>query len=233
MGDAALVEDALAADLRGRSADRFELAVGRAVELGAAGEALLVDALGSTAGWRRVAVAARLGDATGPRGPAALRDLLGVTGPGTRDLRCVALLALAKRLGADATQDLADALVISDPGVHDYAGVALAKVGDDRAWESVLAGLSTLLQRRGRRSAWPPRASWEIGYLARHADSERLTRLVSTLRASWAGLTEAEREWLEVQWPEVAPGGTSAGEVPAPDVGRLPAMYDALFEPLT
>lgn len=233
MSDAALVEDSLAADLRGRSADRFELAVDRAVGLGPPGEALLVDALASTAGWRRVVLAANLGDATGPRGPAALRELLGVTGAGTRDLRCAALLALAKRLGAEATQDLADALAISDPEVHDYAGLALAKVGDDRAWESVLAGLSTLLQRRGRRSAWPPRASWEIGYLARHLDSERLTRLVSTLRASWAGLTEAERDWLDVQWPQVAPGGPSAGEVPAPDVGRLPAVDDALFEPLT
>jgi hypothetical protein len=83
---------------------------------------------------RDVIAVARLGDLQGDAGTDALRRALTRTGRGSRDLRCAALVALAKRCGADATPWLRDALAITDGIVKDFAVLALAGVGDGRAW---------------------------------------------------------------------------------------------------
>src|SRR4051794_19000843 len=54
----------------------------------------------------KVVIAAHLGDLPGAAGDDALRRAIRTSGPGSRDLRCASLLALAKRLGGEATPDL-------------------------------------------------------------------------------------------------------------------------------
>jgi hypothetical protein len=73
---------------------------------GPTGEARLVQMLDSLAGAKKVMAVAALGDAQGDQGSAALRGLLAVPQRSV-DLRCAALLALAKRDGADASDVLA------------------------------------------------------------------------------------------------------------------------------
>ncbi|WP_426513247.1 hypothetical protein ACPPVO_23065 [Dactylosporangium sp. McL0621] len=91
----------------------------------------------------KITVVAALGDAHGGRGPAALRSLLAVLQRSV-DLRCAALLALAKREGAAASDVLAAHLTQVPARVRDYAVIALAGVGDGRAWAQV----RTILRRQ-------------------------------------------------------------------------------------
>ena len=92
-------------------------------------------------GPERVSAAALLGELRGSEGTAALRQLIRATGPGSRDLRCVSLIALAKRCGEEASADLTEALFNRDSTVKDYATLGLAGAGDGRAWD--------LVRRRG------------------------------------------------------------------------------------
>ena len=74
-----------------------------------------------------------------------------MTGPGSRDLRCASLLALAKRIGTQATPDLLVGLTVSDAAVKDYAVIGLAGAGaDDQAWKQVLGYLRSVLRRKRR-----------------------------------------------------------------------------------
>jgi hypothetical protein len=66
-----------------------------------------------------VMIAAQLGDLHGDAGTAALLRAVHVSGPNTRDLRCAALLALAKRCGEEATLWLRDALADRDGAVKE------------------------------------------------------------------------------------------------------------------
>lgn len=81
--------------------------------------------------YAKPTTAAHLGDFAGPHGDAALRRAIGLTGPGSRDVRCAALLALAKRVGPLATPHLVEGLRASDAVVKDYAVIGLAGVGAD------------------------------------------------------------------------------------------------------
>ena len=63
----------------------------------------LIAQLNVATGGRRVMVVAALGDSDGDDGPQALRAVLDETGPGLVDLRCAALVSLAKRCGPAAT----------------------------------------------------------------------------------------------------------------------------------
>jgi hypothetical protein len=103
---------------------------------GPTGEAHLVPMLDSLAGAKKVMAVAALGDAQGDQGSAALRGLLAVPQRSV-DLRCAALLALAKRDGADASDVLAAHLTHTPAAVPQYAIIGLAAVGDDRAWSAV------------------------------------------------------------------------------------------------
>jgi len=57
----------------------------------------LIQELSRARGFRRVELAAMLGDSVGQTGPDRLRELLRETGPGTRDLHCASLLSLANK----------------------------------------------------------------------------------------------------------------------------------------
>jgi len=179
----------------------------------------------------RVVLAAHLGDLRGAAGDAALRQVADAAGPGTTDLRAAALLALAKRLGPEATRDLEVGLDAANAVVKDYAVIGLAGAGDDRAWDQVLSYLRAVL-RRAQRSAVQSEAAMAVAYLARHgADPERHTQLVDFIRDHWAAIDE--EEWFARLWPAIAPGGPPRDLVPAPDAAAFQEWArHPLFQPL-
>jgi hypothetical protein len=105
--------------LRHRSIEVFDEALRDAVVDGPGGEAELVASLDGLSVGRRVSVIAVLGDAQGFAGPDTLRKVLTTDGA-SRDMRCAAVLALARRSGADASDVLARALSDRDTVVRRY-----------------------------------------------------------------------------------------------------------------
>jgi HEAT repeat protein len=202
----------------------LDRAIWQAVQLGAPGDELLAQALRTARGFDRVILAAALGDVDGAAGASALREALGASGPGSRDLRCAALLALGKREGARATPEMLAGLRSRDGIVREYAVAALVEAGDDRGWDEVLDWVTTQLtaSRRPNRLAASP-IVLAIGYLARHAPqgSQRLRLLVDLIRDAWPRLLEDERAWFGVNWPEAAPGGPDPDTLSAPNPERI------------
>lgn len=224
---------------RDSSQESFEAAVHDAVLDGPGGEAQLVSVLDDLSEDRQVVVVAALGDAQGELGPAVLRRVLAGPG-GSTDKRCVAALALAKRGGAAATPDLADALRGEDRAVADYAIMGLAGAGDDRAWEPAFAFLNQRLRARTRAPrltleflAWQSDPVHAVCYLGRHTQSgERRVRLVHKLRENWDRLSSGEQTWLSDIWPGCGPEGPAESDVPAPDADQLELwIRNALFVP--
>ena len=181
----------------------------------------------------KVVIAAHLGDLTGATGDAALRGAIRVSGPGTRDLRCASLLALAKRAGAQATPDLLAGLTASDAVVKDYAVIGLAGAGaaDDQAWQQVLKYLRSVLRRK-RRMHGRSEVAYALAYLAQHvSDASRRSELVAFIRQHWDALDEAE--WFARLWPDASPDGPDLGTVASPDGAEIRAWArDPLFVPL-
>jgi hypothetical protein len=179
----------------------------------------------------KVVIAAHLGDLTGAAGVAALRRAVRVTGPGTRDLRCAALLALAKRIDVLATPDLVAGLATSDGTVKDYAVVGLAGAGDGGAWDEVFDHLRKVLRRK-RRTGGQSDVDYALCYLSRHVfDASRRADLVTFIRRNWDAIDEDE--WFARLWPDAAPGGPSPDVVPVPDAEAIRAWARrSLFEPL-
>ena len=177
----------------------------------------------------KVVIAAHLGDLTGAAGDDALRRAIRVTGPGSRDLRCASLLALAKRLGTQAAPDLLVGLTASDAVVKDYAVIGLAGAGaDDRAWKQVLEYLSSVLRRRNRGSE----AAFALAYLGQHVSApSRRSDLVAFIRRHWNALDEAE--WFARLWPDANPVGPDLEAVSKPASAALQAWArEPLFQPL-
>lgn len=181
--------------------------------------------------YEKVVIAAHLGDLNGEAGDAALRRVLGVSGPGSRDLRCAAVLALAKRCGEQATPQLLTALGPRDGAVKDYAIIGLAGAGGDRGWDEAFKRLPALL-RRQRRSAGQSEVTMALAYLAQQLQNpDRRRRLVAFVRKHWVILVEDE--WFANLWPEARPDGPAAGAVPAPDAASIRAWArHPLFQPL-
>jgi hypothetical protein len=189
-------------------------------------------------------LAAELGDSEGESGPDALRNLLGETGKGTRDLRCAALLALAKRCREAASDDYAAALSSKDWATKHYAMITMAAYGKDGQWDRLLGDLDRRLARGGRRAEDPHLTDVQqlVVYLCRHlgGDQSRLDRLVAVLRARWdALLTRVDVEpdevaWLCRFWPEVAPNAPAASDVAPPDSAGMTGWIrsNPLFAPL-
>jgi len=200
----------------------------------------LISELGRARGFRRVEIAAALGDSRGETGPAELRRMLQETGPGTSDLRSAALLALARRCQDEAHDDYVAAFHSRDAATREYAAVALSAYGRDGLWEEVAQRLGETVRRTGRRGTTPSVVIAMIVYLARHAsnDSRRLTALVVLIREHWAGLdTDSGDEvtpWIATHWPDAAPSGPNPHEVPAPDTAAMERWIrsDPLFAPL-
>jgi hypothetical protein len=220
--------------LRSSRTATFEAAVRAAVELGAEGDRLLAG-LDGLRGWRAVDAVAALGDVDGAHGGAALRNTIASRGRGTSDLRCAALLALAKREKAGASDVLSEAVDDADAAVRDYAVMGLAAVGDGRAWDAVLARLTATLGRTRTTEAGDDLSPVVLAvvYLLRHVgeDDGRAETVVSLLRRRWPRLTYREQRWFGEHWPAVAPGLAGAGEPALPDPAALQRwlLDDPLF----
>jgi hypothetical protein len=161
-----------------------------------------------------VIVASRLSAFDGDAGNAALERALGRDGSGTRDVRCAALFALAVRRRVLATPTLRSALSIRDGAVKDYAVIGLAGVGDDSAWDDVLAHFPALLRRK--RHPEPDDRAMALGYLSQHlADAARTRELVTFVRKHWIALDQDQ--WFADYWPDARPDGPMIDAVAAPD----------------
>lgn len=222
----------------------IKFAVKDAVTEGPAGESRLVGMLGSLRGVDKVMVVAALSDAQGDEGVPALRILLAVPQRSV-DLRCAALLALAKRAGVEASDVLAAHLTRVPAAVADYAVIGLAAVGDDRAWPVV----HTILRRQLNRlpSVVQPReitpglkqfqALLTIAYLARHVSgspAERIPRLAAALRSRFDRLYQVEQDWLSEHWPGITPDGPHPNRIAQPDPAPFQTLVHAthLFDPV-
>jgi HEAT repeat protein len=115
-------------------------------------------------------------------------------GRGTSHLRCAAILALAKREKAAASETLSLLVDDADADVRHYAVMGLAAVGDGRAWDAVIARLTAMLGRT-RTTEYGDDITpvvTSVIYLLRHAgrDEARAAAVVSLLRLRWPRLTD-------------------------------------------
>ncbi|MEV0713925.1 hypothetical protein [Asanoa sp. NPDC050611] len=184
--------------------DRHREQIAAAVHGGPAGEESLLAAWVSAPAEMGSWLVAAVGEATGPAGTGFLRNLLADPAADADD-RCAALVALAKRTGADASDVLADALLDPDADIRDYALIALSCVGDDRAVGHVHALLAMDLADPDRQSLLLAIQSLIIPmatYLLRHATtSSQEAELATLIREHASSLGRAEREWFTVHWP--------------------------------
>ncbi len=210
------------AGLRSGKTATFEAAVQAAVKLGAEGDRLLAG-LEGLRGWRALYVTAALGDVVGPRGGDVLRRTIASRGPRTSDLRCSALLALAKREIEGASETLSEAVSDADAAVREYALLGLAAVGDGRAWDAVNARLTAMLARQRARDSEPSNVVLAVVYLLRHVadDRARAAAVVSLLQWRWNRLFDAEQRWLAEHWPAVLPSSGATDEPELPDPAAL------------
>jgi hypothetical protein len=229
----------------GMARGSFDTMVKDAVMEGPSGEARLVGMLGSLRGAEKVMVVAALGDAQGEQGVPALRGLLAAR-PRSVDLRCAALLALAKRAGAEASDVLAAHLVGVPAAVADYATIGLAAVGDDRAWPQVHARLQRQLGQRPAPVIQPAQIIMgvnqfevllTIAYLVRHlggSPTERIPQLVATMRSGFDRFYRVEQDWLNQHWPGIAPDGPASDQIAPPDPEPFRSLVHAthLFGPV-
>jgi hypothetical protein len=205
--------------------DRFNELLGEAKARGDA-DGALVALLGDGAfnTWARTLVVAALGDAKGPAGVAAVRCEFAAAADhyatasrhsrsDYRDLMCACVWALGKRDGPGSTDILAEAGSHASAAVRDYGLVALAAVGDDRAWDDMLAGLRARLAKRITSASRQGEALVVIAYLARHCgrDAGRRIRLAALLRERWTRLPEAKM--VAGRYPGVSPDGLPPADI--------------------
>lgn len=205
--------------------DRFSELLGEARARGDADRALvaLLDD-GAFNTRARTLVVAALGDTKGQAGVAAIRgEFAAAAGqyettsrhsrPDYRDLMCACVWALGKRDGPGSTDVLAEAAVHGSAAVRDYGLVALAAVGDERAWDDMLADLRARLAKRITSASRQGEALVVIAYLARHcgSDAGRRVRLASLLRERWTRVPEAKM--VAGRYPGVSPAGLSPADI--------------------
>lgn len=168
----------VAKDLRGRSWDNFD-AASRAALAAPEADELLAQALRDVQTRdRRVMLAAALGETSGPLGDAALDEVLRGD-ERSQDLRCAALLAVAKRGGDGVTDTMVDALQQRDHAVKDYAVLGLAGAGDpehDAAWDAVLRRLAQVARRSSR--SWPSEVLVAAAFLGQTENEAKLAAAV-------------------------------------------------------
>jgi hypothetical protein len=182
---------------------------------GAARDDQLLRRYDSAAGRDKDSIMVALGDTPGHLGVRLLQDVVGDRTAPT-DRRCAAVVALAKRIGADASGILRECLQDDDDeSVRSYAIQGLAAVGADGAWAEVLEIFQAAIVEQ---VPIPPFGiAWEtlslqstvlpmICYLGRHLGvpgrGERVTKMV---RENWSHLYTSEQRWFDEFWPECNP----------------------------
>ena len=192
-----------------------------------AGTALLAEQLKSRQSpYDRVTFAAFLGDGVGDAGIEDLRESSRTTGPGTTDLRCASLLALAKRLHSAATPDLHVALEDKNRTVREYAMLGLAAFGTDEAWETAFTVLAGWLKRPTKRKSNTPDEVEAVCYLIRTGTLDGIRR-VQALLGSFAGRLEPH---ISAALSEAWPGWENEDVISDADVDLLRGSTRAWFE---
>jgi hypothetical protein len=151
----------------------------------------------------RLYLAAALGYGSGDAGVQELRSAAKETGPHTMDLRCASLLALAKRVGADSTQDFALALSDRTGAVRDYAMMCLAAVGNGSAYEVVFLQFRS---QRKKRTKQPLRLMDAVVYLLRTTRLDRILELRDLLSEGQPHMHPMLNDVLLELWPDAADG---------------------------
>jgi hypothetical protein len=151
----------------------------------------------------RLYLAAALGYGSGRAGVEELRTATKETGPHTMDLRCAALLALAKRIGSDATDDLALALSDKTGAVREYPMMCLAAVGNESARQAASAQLRSWLKRPGRHQRGEIDA---VIYLLRSNVLDQVIELQDLLNECEPRMNSGVRDRLAQLWPEALIG---------------------------
>jgi hypothetical protein len=209
------------------------------LKLGEVAGELLADQIVRRQGSDRVYFVAALGEVEGSLGIAELRGVAQLSGPGTRDLRCAALLALTKRLGGAATPDLKLGLGDRDPYVRYYAIMGLAVVGNGDGWELALHQVESWLKRRQRRDwAGLPEVVAGVCYLFAHATTEeKMGRLVELTVRAWPRLSENSKDTLREVFPALNEDGENAAtafrNVAPKDIQLRAKALSGVFRPST
>jgi hypothetical protein len=211
--------------LTSSSRQRFDAALDAAAAAGAEGEQALLTALTRVPATRRLDVVRAIGAASAklPDSEAVLERLTrDASGPGSLDLRAVAMHALVARREAAATPMLLSILRDDRSGeMKDAALRYLAAVGDATAVPEATQRLRRLLRHptrevEGRISA--------LAHLGQHLDpgTEEMRAVVRMVREHWSAVhPHVERPWVARFWPELAPGGPPAEGARLPDPGAL------------
>jgi hypothetical protein len=204
---------------------RFEELLGEAKARSDADRAL-VSLLGDGVydSYSRLEVVAALGDTTGPDGSPGLRAEFAAAmahfqtcKPHRRaeyvDLMCACVWALGKRDGPGATDLCIAAAGHSNRDVRDYGLTILAAVGDDRAWDDMLAALADRLAKKISSAQRSVEALMITEYLARHCgrNADRRARLAGLLRERWNHVPEPET--VARRYPGVGPDGGPSREI--------------------
>jgi hypothetical protein len=206
-------------------------------ESGEEGDAALSEVIVGLPGDRQEMAAAVMGDMKGEFGPDALRRVIHSTDAKPAP-RGTALIALAKRSGFGAVDELVEALDSKDWRVQDVAVRFLADVGDDRAWDRVFERLERKLRNPPHKPVMIDHGRNEVtealSYLLPHvdqADSPRKTRIVNLLRKRWHHLDKEEQAWLEKYWPQSRPDGPPPETIGPPDADAIKEWAGGMVGP--
>jgi HEAT repeat protein len=205
--------------LRARSPDAFAGAIEVAVRMADDGERALVDVLPEFSGWRQVAVLAALGDASGPLGADALAEVYPKLS--SRDGKCAALIALAKRGQGEATPHLVQGLADRDGWVKDYALQALTAVGDASGWDAVFERLAALTRSKRAATFGPSPVVTAVAYLLATGDDNQVGSLLKEIHGWWTRFDTKDRSALARLWPSLNPKGPPRADQPLPPSDRL------------
>ena len=155
-----------------------------------------------------------LGDSRGPAGVEFLHEVLYAPGVPV-DRKCAAVIAIAKRMQADASPLLKQRLGDRRAAVREYALRGLAAVGDGSAWDEAWDRLRIVLDDQV--PSPPFGLVWAtlslqsdvvvmVCYLGRHlSDESRRERVVELIRDKWLHLYTAEQRWFDQFWAECNP----------------------------
>jgi hypothetical protein len=131
------------------------------------------------------------------------------------DLRCAALLALAKREGCDATEDFAEALADKTGAVRRYSMMCLAAVGNGSARQAAFSQLRSWLKKPAKSQRGEMDA---VVYLLRTNALDQIIELRDLLNRSQPRMDSGLKDTLAQLWPEAL---SSSQPVMQDDVGRI------------